>query len=298
MQSYEASGRYNPSTLIIGLGLVIVVAAIAWPYQFLVDWIPYVYTSGFVLAGFAIAVYFVVKFGLGVAKCRSLAVAIAIGVVVALGGVWASHYFAYVRSSDYVATLDVYQEEEPGITGAVLRNRYGMLLFNRYYAEEFGKEVKFKRRRQFTVSGFGLYAVWMVEALVIAGAGVWGARGCASSPFCEACNEWCDREEMDVALTKVGRDAVSQAMSAESLEQLLSVGGGTDNTSESELHYKVHLCRTCSGSAYLTVLHKETIIGDDDKEKSVTRTLHKNIALSKKELKAMRGFKKLHQGDG
>lgn len=95
---YRPSGRIGALLLPAGIPLSLVVAAaVAWVYQFLLDlgWDERWRWS--LVLGYAFAAGVATIPALKVGKCRNRAAALAAGIVVGLGGVAASHYWCYLR---------------------------------------------------------------------------------------------------------------------------------------------------------------------------------------------------------
>ena len=95
---YTPSGRTTllfPVLAIVALGLGV---ALAWPYQALITWVPFIYINAIVylVFGFGIAVLAMLPTKIG--RNRNRVLGAVVGVVIGAGAIGGSHYFAYRRA--------------------------------------------------------------------------------------------------------------------------------------------------------------------------------------------------------
>ena len=85
IESYRASGRFGALTIPVAVGVGVLMIGAAWLYQFLIDLIPLIYLAFIGTIGFGIVGAVAMGIGLKVGRCRNVAVATILGVVVVAG---------------------------------------------------------------------------------------------------------------------------------------------------------------------------------------------------------------------
>ncbi len=58
LDRYRPSGRTGPAVFVLWLPLLLVLCGLAWIYQLLIDWIPFIYLNFLLTLGFAGAAFF------------------------------------------------------------------------------------------------------------------------------------------------------------------------------------------------------------------------------------------------
>lgn len=275
---YRPSGKSSP--LIVPLGILGVALGIlvAWPYQALVTWVPYIYINALVYIGFMIALgaiaYLVSNFG----KNRNRWLGALLGVVIGVSGVAASHYFAYRR-----AISEVKEEAE-----RIVANEGGSLEDLGELDElmpTFGQFIKLKvesgwslGRRSSSgagdITGVFVWLIWGIEALGLLGVAIYGGR--KLSPYCETCNTPLP-EETYFTRTDLHLDDIGVITDARSVAQIVSIPP-RPQVSEILITFAGHTCGTCSGDTYLTVTQSWT---EGDEAKSAE--LHEDVVMTRAE---------------
>jgi hypothetical protein len=247
---YRPSGRTTPLFLLLTLVAMAAGAALAWPYQVLMTWIPYVYLNALVWLGLGAAVLFATIFVVNTGKNRNRVIGALAGLAIGASAVGASHYVAYSRLVDNVVD-EVAKGEDAAETEAEIRH---VLTFSKYV--DLRVEVGWSLGRHSSSSGKGdltgvlVWAIWAIEALGIIGAGVFG--GLHSEPFCEACTTAMVDRTL-VTERPVDGQSLAALASAQSLDAVLAVPPLPQQPTPTQLSYVAHECARCQGDVYLTV---------------------------------------------
>ena len=246
---YEHSGKAPLGgillTLLGGTIAGIVLGAI---YGFLIFWSPFVYINAFITLGFGFGLAVAVG-GLGkVGKIRNSTVLTVVALIVA-----AVAY--YVHWSVWVGRMTETQVVDPGQLWAFVStvNALGPWSI-------FG----------WTPTGFALWAIWGIEALVIVGIGTVSAHGVIDVPFCEDTGQWTTEETLPGHFAPVDAPNVS---SPSSLLQVLQ-----PNVDSPDAYTEVAVA-TAEGSELRCVsLNSVTVEKDKDgKEETEKKTIVKNM---------------------
>lgn len=174
---YEHSGTVPPLGLLLALLFGIIAAVfLAVIYGYAIFYIPFIYLNFFLTVGFGALVGYAVFLGAKVGKVRNPALVLACGALMGLFAEYAGWvswmYAASKQQALLLAPLDVW--------GAIneLSAKGAWSIFG------------------LTPSGFALWVVWGVEAIMIVGlAAIASWSSLKSLPFCERCRRWAEQKE-------------------------------------------------------------------------------------------------------
>ena len=246
---YEHSGKAPLGgillTLIGGTVAGIVLGAI---YGFLIYWSPFVYINAFITLGFGFGLAVSVG-GLGkVGKIRNAGVLTVVALIVA-----AVAY--YVHWSVWVGRMTEAQVVDPGTLWAFVStvNALGPWSI-------FG----------WTPTGFALWAIWGIEAIVIVGLGTVSAHGMIDIPFCEDTGQWATETTLPGHFAPLNSPNVA---SPSSLLQALQ-----PNQDSSAAYTEVAVA-TADGSELRCVSLNSVVVekDKDGKEEAEKQTIVKNM---------------------
>lgn len=172
-QYYKHSGGFSPVG--VGVGLVLGIGAtfgLGFAYSYLSSWIPLIYLRALFLFGMAMGTGAVLGFvGLG-AKVRNPALLTVLGLILGVAGVycqWIAHFHA---------------NTDPGMW---LVNPSEMWAMLGLMAKTGVWEIF-----DWTPTGGGLWAFWIVEAAIIIIGTLMVGLGMVDDPFCEKTGAWAD----------------------------------------------------------------------------------------------------------
>ncbi len=101
-------------------------------------------------------------------------------------------------------------------------------------------------------AGWGLYAIWMIEAIAVTAFAVVVAMS-NDAPFCVSCDRWIDTRDEKVQLRyDGGRDELKRDLEAENYRVLDELAAGEHNPYD-YLDVLVKTCPTCSESNYISI---------------------------------------------
>lgn len=294
MERYAPSGRFGPLALVGVVVAAVAAGALAWGYQFAVDWIPLVYLEFLATIGFGMALGYLVRETVVRGKLRNPAVAMATLGVVVLAGWGASFWWAYERAVTQAHDEMVKEApaDEPAPSREAMKAAVPFTTYLGLRAEEgwhIGRIATSASSRP-TISGFLVYVVWLVE-LGILGFYAWKrAKGAAGVPFCEACGAWATPTEHPAAVGGHASD-VADAADAGDLRRMLTPK--TDPSAARALGYVVHACPSCDASAWLDVTSEE-VRTKGNKQVLVSRPVVKGIALTRDQVASVAATRKAH----
>lgn len=285
---YQASGKFTAGTiplmLVLGGAVAAVLAAV---YQVFVDWVPFIYINFFATLAFG----FLVGLALGAcvrwSHCRSAGLALALGVVVGLVGVGASHWVAYelfvreMAASDKVPTE---MRQDPELVRAMVRV---VAPYEKYVSArvESGWSLGSHGSGGLPLSGWFVYLMWVIEGAMVVGLAAMVATGAAAEPYCEACRLWMPAKP--IGSRPVAADDLARLTHATNLFEFakFAMAGGP---SDSRLEYKLCCCERCLQNHYLTVKHHRDETDSKGKVSTKSTDLLENVCITQSEIDAIR----------
>ncbi len=247
---YEPSGRFGALAVPLALAAGIpAAAAVGWLYQWLVDVVGWIYLNFLATVFFGGIVGAAVAWGLKAGRCRSVALAAAMGVVCGAAGEAATFEWSYVR---HAAAL----EEDARSRGATeqdvatLRAEFGMSEFVRERVEEGWRVIGIAKGEGMRLSGAFVWLVWALETLLVAGFATAVAMLPARAPFCEVCDAYEPKEDLG-RVVSADADALETAVRTGDLSGVLpvarAVGSGVTAA------YTLRACPSCGEGGHVTV---------------------------------------------
>jgi hypothetical protein len=272
---YQPSGFFRPTTLVFFLGATAAGCGIAWLYQLLVRWIPFIYINILVVLGFggalAIGGWLAVRGG----HCRNRVLALILALPLAAAPLAASYYW------DYAHVISEISEKNPEIPTEEIKQE---VTFQRYL--ELKREAGWKLKGS-TFNGWGVTAVWVVEGLMVFGCVLFGVLAAVGEPYCEKCNRWCEGKSFIVR--GVGKEAAEPLLQKGDLGALALIEPPAEPDGSLSLHFTVTTCEGCSDAGFLSVDEKKTVMKKNKPEESSTtlvthavlRSDHRKVALER-----------------
>lgn len=246
---YEHSGKAPLGGILLTLvGGLIAGAILGAVYGFLIYWSPFVYINAFITLGcgfgLALSVGSLAKLG----KIRNSSIVTVVALVVALVAY-------YVHWSVWVGRMTETDIVAPGQLWAFVStiNALGPWSI-------FG----------WTPTGFALWAIWGIEALVIIGLGSISAHGVIDVPFCETTGKWTTENTLPEHFAPLESPAVDSPSSV--LQSLQPNGDSPDAYTEVTV-------ATAEGSELRCVSLNSVVVekDKDGKEETEKQTIVKNM---------------------
>lgn len=213
---------------------------------------PFIYFTFFGAIIFGLGVGYAIQYGVRIGKVRSQAVVFGVSALIAL----ISIYFCWA------AYLSLAISNEVGGV-AVVYDPIAIVNIIQVVAENGAWEI-----RGATPTGWALYSIWAIEALLIGGALI--LLGCSfDTPFCESCNRWTKEKDLEAKIPVENAVEFAEAMGEERYSSVLEHRKGEVDPNNC-IHLKAHACPTCEDSNFLTATH--TVTGTNDKGEEETQT--------------------------
>ena len=232
-------------TLVGGSTAGVVLGAV---YGFLIFWSPFVYINAFITLGFgfglAVSVGTLAKIG----KIRNAKLLTIIALVVAV----AAYYVHWAVWVGRMTDASVMAPDQVWAFISVINALGPWSIFG------------------WTPTGFALWAIWGIEALVIVGLGTISAHGVIDIPFCEKTGQWTTETVLP------GRFTLGDAPSIDSPN---SVVHALQPSAESSAAYTEVTVATAEGSELRCVSLNNVVIevDKDGKEEKTTQNIVKNM---------------------
>jgi hypothetical protein len=270
LTTYNPSGFFRPLTLVRAVAAAATAAVLAWPYQALVRWIPFIYLNAILCGMFAALVAALGMWAIKTGHCRNRAIALLIALPIAATAVGATYFWDLRHAVTAVA-------EGTGVPRDEIERE---LTFERY--------LQLKLEAGFTISnhgsggtkldGWGVWTVWGIEALIIFGVVVFLMWGEASAPYCERCNRWAVPKKL--VIPGLGREQAAPLVERGDLTGLVDLRAPPEPDPLLSLTYTATLCPNCKETGYITVEEKRITVSKRGKRDEKTQRLVKHAALS------------------
>ncbi len=129
--------------------------------------------------------------------------------------------------------------------------------------------------KRMSVSGWGLWILWGVEALMVAGVASLLAHGRAATPYCEDCGTWCSKTLSPVVLAGAAAGPFAAALQADDQNAVANLIDQPTDTEALDMHRirtNLHSCSDCDQS-FADIETHETKLKKGKTETSTTNVL-------------------------
>jgi hypothetical protein len=280
---YKPSGNAGALTwLLWGVGLV-VVAALAFVYQLLLDLIQMIYVNALLTMGMGIAIGTIATFIVKTGHCRSVWMATLVAITLASTGLGAKYAWQYrsdrVERRQRLETTNAIANEDRAAAIADFEENYSFAdhIHNRAGA---GWNIG-RGNNGAPVGGWLVYLVWSIEAGIIFYFAWTMTQAEMKNPYNEKMKRWADESEIVMLLPITSDEMVRKIQSAVSVDQLLEIPIPKTDQSAKMAKYIVHsIAGQEMEDAYLTVNTIEYSIDKKGEQKITETSLVRNAVLS------------------
>ena len=256
---YKPSGSVGVLTWPLLLVGILLMVALAFLYQLLLEWIPFIYVNVLMTLGMGLAAGMTATFVIKTGHCRSLLLATLIGLSLGTTALVAKFLWQY-RAAFNAGLFESFPEH-------ILRRVNGGWMVGR------GNGAP--------LSGMFVYLVWLIEAGIVFYFGWTMSRAAAKEPYSEKMNLWADEAESVMLLPITSEEMVHQIKSATSVEELLEIPIPKTDESAKVAQYIVNsIPGQEMEDAYLTVKTIEYSINKKGEQETKETTLVENAVLS------------------
>ncbi|MCE9573854.1 MAG: hypothetical protein K8W52_11960 [Deltaproteobacteria bacterium] len=247
---YTPSGRTTALFFVMAIVVAALAALVAWPYQRLVTWVPFIYINAVVYLVFAFVVAVCAMAAIKIGRNRNRMLGAIVGAVIGASAIGASHWFAYRHAiAEVTAELPAGAEDSPEVQAAMDE----ALTFGTYVRARVDTGWSLGRSGSSgkgDLTGLFVWLIWGIEALGVIGAAAY--VGSQVEPFCEACGTWMKEREVWVRtdLDAASASALAHVVSA---DELLRPPVARDAPSRVKVAYTTYVCPTCASPGYVTL---------------------------------------------
>jgi hypothetical protein len=250
---YSPSGFMRPVTVMLFVAGAAGGVLVAWLYQLLMDWIPFIYLNMLICAGFGGALGLAGAWAVKTGHCRNRLVALLLALPLAAAPLAASYYWGY-RS-----TVSQLAKEHPDVSrDEIMRDRYTLRDWIKD-KQEVGWKVKSS-----TVNGGAVLAVWAVEAAIVFGLVLAIVFGAVSAPYCERCNLWGD--EKGIAIRGRSAKDAGPLLDAGDLDALIALDAPPEPDEGQAIVLTATVCAGCADTGFLTVKERQVTVKKGKRE--------------------------------
>ncbi|MCP3924411.1 MAG: hypothetical protein GY714_17690 [Desulfobacterales bacterium] len=243
---YEHSGTIG----LMGLIYIILAGAIGSLllgaiYGYAIFYIPFIYLNFFITLGFGGILGLLIGYSGKFGKVRNTKALVFFGLIF---GIFAQYI-------GWVSWIHAFSGKE----GAMVASPSNMYYVVKMVADNGAWSIF-----GWTPKGFSIYSIWTIEALMIIGAStLFACIPIVSTPFCERCNKWIDKEEFIFPLEPIENVEILTSQLEGSDFTILNLLKETDDDASIYTQLKLLFCPDCQDSYFLTVTSVE--ITEDDK---------------------------------
>jgi hypothetical protein len=282
LPKYVPSGRVRPTAIVALIGTLVAGVLVAWVYQALVRWIPFIILKAFAVVGFGFAIGMLSMMTVSIGHVRNRMVGVLLGALVATGSLAGSYGWAYMGTVNDVVGAEEY-------AGAITRDEVlAQYSFQQYVADrvEIGWSVgKVARSSSLPLNGGVVYVIWGIEALLMLGAGVLMAYGSSDAPYCEDCKQW--TKETTKKVPGRTRDEVMSLLQSNQLGHLVTLAPPENADPKQWITLKAHACPNCART-YLSVSESKETTGKDGKAEVSSNSIAEHLELAPRQATELR----------
>jgi len=272
MNKYKPSGQCRARVFAYTAAAALAAIGVAGVYVYARHAISIQFVGMLLMFGFAALLLVAMELIVRMGRCRSVPIAWALALVVALAATGASHAFSY-RHVREAAAEDMRRKHPASEHEKIedLKNQFTFSMYVNTWLDQAGGVA---------------YLLWAIEFGLLAGGALFGAHHAARKPYCEHCNVWTDADLITIRFPNPPATTIEWLKRATSVEHLLSAELVHGPPADDMLVYRLHGCPSCKQTAFLDVLHR--IVIDDESHDTV---LHEGVALSREQVDALTALK-------
>ena len=240
---YKLSGK-SGNVFIVGLILgPIFLTVIGVIYSYVTMYSPSIYLNILVFCGLLYGIYMTQKMVVKWSKCRSILSARIYGFIVGVFSVyvcWVSFLFVFWQYYDIWGSLSI------GLFDLFLNPS---LVFDTIYNLS---KTGFYSLFGIPIKGFVLWLIWGIESTGIIAAGIMGGMGVLHEEiFCENCNRWAEKINLNLNLSIQDRSSAKAAIERNVME-LINYPAFNYDRSEN-ICVNLHQCSKCKNTSTIDV---------------------------------------------
>ena len=246
-------------TLVFGCLAALLLSVV---YGYAIYYIPFIYLNFFITLGFGAFVGMAVGAGGKLGKARNTKFYGVIGLATGLFAIyagWVVYFYAASAQTLLPLTLN------------------GLWASMEYVAYSGSWSIF-----GWTPTGWQLYAIWLIEAVMILGASSVVALGSMdSTPFCESCNEWIENEQTKVGFKNIDdRDSFKASLERGQIDLIIKLEK-SDSDSNNGTEIQINGCGNCDNNNFVSLACVAVTMDKDGNLSKDTDNFISNMKISK-----------------
>lgn len=263
-----------------GLALLVTIA-MAFIYQLLLEWIPFIYVSFLLTLALGTAIGMMTAFAVRSGHCRNVAIAGLIGVGLATAGLGAKFLFQYPMWVNNETSIYMTDNQIPETDREKIRSEI-------YEGVSFVDHLNLRTQQGWSIGrggmpiqGIFVYAVWLIEAGMVFYFAWTLPVAEARKPYSEKTGQWASEAAVVMTLPITSDEMVSKIMQATDVDQLLEIPIPENDRSN---RFAVYTVNSIPGQemedAYLSVTLLEYSVNNKGEQETKETPLVKHAILS------------------
>ena len=268
LDRYHPSGKCPASFVGVTAGSAVLAGVVGIVYQLALRYIPYIYLDFLATFGAVAALSFTGSYLVRAFKCRNPHIAFMAGAGLGLAAWVTSFLFAWWWT---------------------MREMHQYINFLGYLEWRADNGFSIGKGKGVPITGFAVYALWMVEGLIFLLGVSLPMRKAARKPYCEGCQAWADNHKLAFEVAAPGKATVKTIEKAKELSDLVPDPSKeeTDKQYDTRLVYSVLGCASCAAVDHLNVDYYFTVM-ENKAPKEKSKRLQASILVGADELEAIR----------
>ncbi len=222
---YQPSGRVGALAIPLVLAGLAVACGLAFVYQWLLHWIPFIYINFFITVGMGIGVAIIASSVIRWGRVRNTLIGSLIGIVIATGGLVGAFWFQYQRDLNEATTAAMSDMQLPESKWAETKSQIAQqFTWGQHIQMRAGDGWALGRGgKGLPIKGIFVYLIWLIEAVIVTFITYSATSDAATAPYSEQSDKWADEATVVMTLPVTDDAMVTQIRSAATLDQLLSI---------------------------------------------------------------------------
>ncbi|PCJ17214.1 MAG: hypothetical protein COB02_14300 [Candidatus Cloacimonadota bacterium] len=275
---YQHSGAIGPTAILLSIIFGLIASLfLGIIYGYIIYALPFIYANFIIVGLYGFGVGSAVGIGAKFGKARNEKV---LGFIAFLVGILA-FYFGWVSWLHAVTEQNVLNVDLVAVFSDLAPSKVFSMATSIAQKGAWGIFG-------WTPTGFSLYFIWGIEALMIIFLTVIAATVSIDDPFCERCNNWIKQDSDISPFSFIGDiDSYKSSIEKEGAEFVLNAKKQEEAESKFS-EYKLFACNNCNSSQMLSVSNVEITLGSDNKEEFTKTEVIKYLLLNKEQFTSLK----------
>ena len=223
---YQPGGQIGWATWPLLLAGIAIASGLAFLYQLLLGWVPFVFISALLTCGLGIVLAMLGGAIVSLGHVRNLTLAALIGICLTTTGVATKFWFQYQndiaqRTTRMMVDNNIPAAKQPQVRELILRQ----VPFEKHLQDraDFGWNIDRGGGGGLPIKGMFVYLIWLIEAGIIFYFAVATPISAAGEPYSEQTNKWANESQVIMTLPINNEEMISKIRTAKSVDDLLEI---------------------------------------------------------------------------